>query len=96
MSRRSSCEKRSASAGSRSRTISAPAPSLPAYPAPEAAVRALAAGIDLVQIGNPTDAEDVAEAIESAVDRGEISRDRLAQATERVINLKREMGLIDD
>ena len=66
------------------------------YPAPEAAVRALAAGIDLVQISNPADAEDVAEAIESAVDRGEISRDRLAQATERVINLKREVGLIDD
>ena len=67
-----------------------------AYPAPEAAVRALAAGVDLVQIAAPEDAEGVADAIETAVEGGDISRERLAQAVERVIHLKRELGLIDD
>jgi beta-N-acetylhexosaminidase len=66
------------------------------YSAPDAAVRALAAGIDLVQIANPEDGKDVAAAIETAVDKGEIEPERLAEAAERVIKLKRQLGLIDD
>ena len=66
------------------------------FPPDEAAVRAIAAGTDMVQFGSPDDAEGVAQAIERAVEDGEITRERLAQATERVIELKRELGLIED
>ena len=62
----------------------------------KAAVKALAAGVDLVQIASPDDADGVAKAIETAVADGEISRERLAQATERVIDLKRDLGLVSD
>ena len=60
----------------------------------EAAVRALAAGTDLVQIGAPEEAEGVAGAIERAVGAGDVPKERLAEAAERVIALKRELGLI--
>ncbi|HYH62024.1 MAG TPA: glycoside hydrolase family 3 N-terminal domain-containing protein [Solirubrobacterales bacterium] len=66
------------------------------YSVPEAAVRALAAGIDLIQVADPEDAEGVAKAIETAVEAGEIEPERLAQAAARVIELKRKLGLIDD
>jgi beta-N-acetylhexosaminidase len=62
----------------------------------EAAVRAIAAGTDLVQIGSPADANGVAEAIAQAAEDEEIAPERLAEAAERVIGLKRELGLIDD
>ena len=66
------------------------------YPVPEAAIRALAAGIDLVQVGSPEDADGVAKAIKTAVEDGTLDPERLAQAAERVIELKREVGLIDN
>ena len=66
------------------------------YQVREAAVQAIAAGVDLVQIASPEDADGVVEAIEAAVADGEISRERLAQATERVIGLKRDLGLVAD
>ncbi|MEJ7875902.1 MAG: glycoside hydrolase family 3 N-terminal domain-containing protein [Solirubrobacterales bacterium] len=65
------------------------------YSVPEAAVAALGAGVDLIQIGSPEDADGVAEALEKAVESGEIEPERLAEAAERVIDLKRELGLVD-
>ncbi len=65
-----------------------------AFPPEEAAVRAIAAGTDLVQFGAPEDAVGVAEAIEQAVEDGEIEPERLAEAAERVLDLKRELGLV--
>ena len=43
----------------------------------------------------PEDAEGVAKAIEAAVEDGEIEPERLAQAAERVIELKRKLGLLE-
>jgi len=60
------------------------------------AVRALAAGVDLICIGNPSfpsayDAEavldEVVEAVVAAVDDGSLSRERLEQAAARVADL---------
>ena len=65
------------------------------FPPAEAAVRAIAAGTDMVQFASPDDAEGVADAIEQAVEDGEITPERLAEAAERVIDLKRELGLVD-
>ncbi|MDQ2676170.1 MAG: hypothetical protein M3Y34_05120 [Actinomycetota bacterium] len=64
------------------------------FETPEAAVRAIAAGTDLVQIASPEDAEGVAEAIERATKKGEIEPARLAEAAERVLHLKRDLGLV--
>ena len=61
----------------------------------DAAVRALAAGTDLVQISSPEEAEAVPNAIERAVEKGELEPQRLAEAVERVLDLKRELGLVD-
>ena len=65
------------------------------FETPDAAVRAIAAGTDLVQISEPGDAEGVAAAIERAVEDGEITPERLAEAAERVVELKRDLGLIE-
>lgn len=65
------------------------------FPPTEAAVRAIAAGTDLVQFASPADAEGVAGAIEEAVEDGDIAPERLAEAAERVIELKRDLGLVD-
>lgn len=60
------------------------------------AVRALAAGVDLVCVGNPSfpssyDAEvvldEVADAVQAAVEDGSLGRDRLEQAAARVADL---------
>ena len=67
-----------------------------AFPPDEAAVRAIAAGTDLVQFASPEDANGVADAIEQAVEDGEIEPERLAEAAERVLKLKRELELIQD
>ena len=64
------------------------------YSVPDAAVAALGAGIDLIQIGSPEDADGVAKALERAVESGEIEPERLAEAAERVLDLKRELGLV--
>jgi beta-N-acetylhexosaminidase len=62
---------------------------------PKAAVRALAAGADLLQIGDPADQAGVHEAIVDAVAEGELSEERLAEAAGRVLELKRRQGLVD-
>lgn len=61
----------------------------------KAAVKALAAGSDLLQIGSPDDQVGVREAILAAVESGELSEDRLAQAAGRVLELKRAQGLLE-
>jgi beta-N-acetylhexosaminidase len=67
-----------------------------AFSPEEAAVRAIAAGTDLVQFASPEGTDGVASAIEKAVEEGEIEPERLAEAAERVLDLKRELGLIED
>ena len=65
------------------------------FSASEAAVEALAAGVDLVQISSPEDPGAIARAVEAAVEDGEIPKERLLQAAERVVELKRKLGLVD-
>jgi beta-N-acetylhexosaminidase len=61
---------------------------------PEAAVAALRAGSDLVQITSVEDQKRVREAILAAVESGELPPERLAEAAGRVLELKRELGLV--
>jgi beta-N-acetylhexosaminidase len=63
-------------------------------PVPKAAVNALVAGADLIQIGSPSDQAGVREAILEAVAGGELDESRLAEAAGRVLELKRSRGLI--
>lgn len=58
----------------------------------DAAVDALAAGIDLVQIANPGDVEPARRAIRAALSDGSLSEERLTEAAERVLELKRSLG----
>ena len=60
-----------------------------------AAVAALRAGADLLQIGSVDDQNGVRESILKAVESGELDKDRLAEAAGRVLELKRDLGLID-
>jgi beta-N-acetylhexosaminidase len=62
---------------------------------PKAAVQALAAGADLLQIGSVSDQAGVHQAIVDAVASGELSEDRLTEAAGRVLELKRRQGLVD-
>ena len=64
------------------------------YKVGEAAVAALAAGADLVQIGSPEDVERARAAILDAVSSGELTNERLEQAAGRVLTLKRKLGLL--
>jgi beta-N-acetylhexosaminidase len=61
---------------------------------PEAAVAAIQAGADMVQIDSPDDQGGVREALLEAVASGAISKDRLAEAAGRVLELKRAQGLL--
>ena len=62
---------------------------------PDAAVRAVKAGADMVQIsGSPGDQQAAYVAVLRAVRDGEISRKRLDEAVLRVLNGKRDYGLI--
>ena len=63
---------------------------------PEAAVAALRAGADMLQIASPADQGRVRQAILKAVESGEVPPERLAEAASRVLELKRELGLIGD
>jgi beta-N-acetylhexosaminidase len=63
--------------------------------AEEAAVRSLAAGADMVMAW-PGNIRRVHGAILSAVRRGELSRERLRDAAERVLFEKIRLGVIDD
>jgi beta-N-acetylhexosaminidase len=64
------------------------------YSVPEAAVAAIGAGIDLAQISEPNEVEDAADAIEEAVESGDLDEERLVQAVERVVRLKRKVGIV--
>ena len=64
------------------------------YSTPDAAVEALDAGIDLIQISDPEKGAEAAKALAKAVKAGKVSSERLAEAAERVIRLKRKLGLI--
>jgi beta-N-acetylhexosaminidase len=66
------------------------------YRMPEAVVAALRAGSDLVQITSVEDQPRVREAILAAVESGELPPERLAEAAGRVLELKRELGLISE
>ena len=62
---------------------------------PKAAVEALAAGADMIQIGSPADQAGVREALDAALDQGRLPRERLLEAARRVLELKRAQGLLD-
>jgi beta-N-acetylhexosaminidase len=57
-----------------------------------AAVAAINAGIDLVQVGDPAEVGEVRQALITAVRRGEISESRLNEAAARVGLLSRSLG----
>jgi len=59
-----------------------------------AAVAAVAAGADMVQISVPADQPGVAEALLGAVESGQIPGDRLNEAAGRVLELKRAQRLL--
>lgn len=58
----------------------------------DAAVRALAAGIDLVQVSDPGKVEDVRAALIAAVEDGTLDPERLREAAGRVEELKRGLS----
>lgn len=58
----------------------------------DAAVRALGAGIDLVQVSDTGAAADVRKAIVAAVEDGTLDPERLREAARRVEDLRRELG----
>jgi beta-N-acetylhexosaminidase len=60
-----------------------------------AAVDALAAGADLVQIGSPADQDGVRKRILAALQSGELPEARLRKAATRVLELKRDQSLIE-
>jgi beta-N-acetylhexosaminidase len=64
------------------------------YAVPDAAVAAIQAGADMVQIASPQDQEGVREALLEAVQSGTIEEARLAEAAGRVLELKRAQGLL--
>ena len=59
-----------------------------------AAVEALAAGADLVQVGSPADQVGVRERIIEALESGKLPEARLREAATRVLELKRDQSLI--
>lgn|SRR3954447_23274800 len=61
---------------------------------PEAAVEAIVAGADMVQVSSPGDVDKVRKALLDAADEGRISSERLADAAARVLELKRQAGLL--
>ncbi len=63
---------------------------------PDAAVEAIAAGADMVQIDDPRDQRGVRAALLRAVATGAIPAGRLADAAARVLDLKRRIGLLRD
>lgn len=63
-------------------------------PATEAAVQALASGIDLVVVSDPAEAGRVREAVLKAARSGAIPQDRLKEAIARVLSLKQRLGLL--
>ena len=64
------------------------------YSVAKAAVAALAAGADMVQIDSPDEQGNVRDAVLAALDSGELSEARLREAAGRVLELKRKLGLL--
>lgn len=62
----------------------------------EAAVEAIAAGADLVQIGDPTDAAQALTALAAAIQSADIPAARINEAVGRVLALKRRIGLLPE
>ncbi len=60
----------------------------------EAAVEAIVAGADMVQVSDPADVPRVRAALLDAAESGRISSGRLADAAARVLELKRQVGLL--
>ncbi len=60
----------------------------------DAAVEALAAGSDLIQVAEPNQHAKVEAGILAALESGELSEERLRQAAGRVLELKRTLGLL--
>jgi beta-N-acetylhexosaminidase len=58
---------------------------------PDAAVQALNAGIDLLQVADPGDVEPVRRALKAAVADGKLSEERLREAAGRVLALKKSL-----
>jgi beta-N-acetylhexosaminidase len=58
----------------------------------DAAVRALAAGVDLVQVADPDQVEPVRRAIRAALEDGTLDEGRLREAAGRVLKLQRKYG----
>lgn len=58
----------------------------------DAAVDALAAGIDLVQVADPGQVEPVRRAIRAALEEGTLDEARLREAAGRVLKLQRQYG----
>jgi beta-N-acetylhexosaminidase len=63
--------------------------------APAAAVEALAAGEDLIVISDPALAQSAQQEILRAVEVGDIPAQRLTQAAARVVEMKRQAGLVE-
>ena len=61
---------------------------------PEAAVEAIIAGADMVQIGRASAVDPVRKALLDAAEQGRIPPNRLADAAARVLELKRQVGLL--
>ncbi len=61
---------------------------------PDAAIQALIAGSDLLQISLPSDQPGVRDAILAAIDSGALDRARLDEAAGRVLELKNNLGLL--
>jgi beta-N-acetylhexosaminidase len=64
------------------------------FSVPRAAVAAINAGADLVQIGSPGDQAGVRQELLAALETGELSEARLREAASRVLELKRSLGLL--
>jgi beta-N-acetylhexosaminidase len=64
------------------------------YSVAKAAVAAIAAGADMVQIDSPDEQGNVRDALLAALDSGELSEARLREAAGRVLELKRKLGLL--
>ncbi len=58
----------------------------------EAAVEAVAAGIDLIQVADPRNVAEVRRALLGAVEDGTLGEERLREAAGRVMALKRELA----
>jgi beta-N-acetylhexosaminidase len=62
---------------------------------PRASVAAIAAGADMVRVDSPADQTEVRDALLRATAGGEIPQARLDEAAGRVLELKRDVGLLD-